>query len=376
MKEVADIVVVGAGFAGAATAFHLAKRRAGKIVLVERERIPGQHASGKNAALAFTALDDPAEAQLAVEGLRFLHEPAEGICDHPLIRPTGSLLVSNEPNSRQEFLSRCASARALGLTVEIVNRDDMATLVPLLRPQLPGLGLLNRSDGVVDIHALLQGYLAAARRAGAQIVFDEPVREVLCERGRIVGVRTQRHDYATPCLINAAGAWAGEVGRLAGAISFSIQPRRRHLFLACLDRAIASNLPFVWHSDVDVYFRPEGTGLLLSPCDATPHPPREPVTDEAVKALLAEKVRRAFPSLSGARIVTGWACLRTFSPDQRFVIGPDRVVSGLFWVACLGGHGMTTSAAVGRLAADAVMGQHDPLLDSFSPFRFHSGQGR
>lgn len=370
MRETADIVIVGAGFAGAATAFHLARRQAGRIVLLERERIPGQHASGKNAALAFTALDDPAEARLACEGLQFLHHPPEGFCDEALIHPSGSLLVSNESESEGKFLSACAAARALGLETEVVSGDDIGTLVPPLRPHLPRFGLLNRSDGVVDIHALLQGYLGGARRAGAQILFDEAVREVVCERGRVRAVRTQRHEFATSCLVNAAGAWAGEIARLAGAEVFRIEPRRRHLFLAHLDEPVEPGLPFVWHSDVDVYFRPEGHGLLFSPCDATPHPPAEPATDEAAKALLAEKIARAFPSLIGARIVTGWACLRTFSPDERFVIGPDPFVSGLFWVACLGGHGMTTSAAVGRLAADAITGQHNPLLESFTPARF------
>jgi D-arginine dehydrogenase len=132
---------------------------------------------------------------------------------------------------------------------------------------------------------------------------------------------------------------------------------------------IGRDWPFVWHNDVDVYFRPEGDGLLMSPCDATPHPAQEPITDRAVEQLLADKVARAFPALAAARIASAWACLRTFARDERFVIGPDPALDGLIWAAALGGHGMTTSAAVGRLAAAAVLGDKSEELQHFAPAR-------
>jgi len=91
--------------------------------------------------------------------------------------------------------------------------------------------------------------------------------------------------------------------------------------------------------------------------------------DSAAQQALAEKVARAFPALTTARITSAWACLRTFAHDERFVIGRDPELQGLVWVAALGGHGMTTSAAVGRLGAAAALGEHSEELQHFSPAR-------
>jgi len=368
--KTADVVIVGAGFAGAATAYFLSQRGAGHIVLLEREKIPGKHASGKNAALAFTSLADPAEARLACEGLQFLLEPPPGFADVTLIRRTGSLLVSSHREAETLFQATAEVARGLGLAIEVVQSAEITRAVPLLRPPYPQVGLLNLSDGVVDIHALLHGYLRAARRNRVEVLYDEPVVRVDCERGRILRVHTRSTTYATRCLVNAAGPWAGEIAAMSGAATWRVEPRRRHLFIGELEQPVDPNLPFVWHSDADVYFRPESGGLLMSPCDATPHPATEPSTDDSAKVLLAEKLLTAFPSLADARIRSSWACLRTFSPDERFVIGRDPAVEGFVWVACLGGHGMTTSAAVGRLAAAAVCGDRAPFLDALSPARF------
>jgi len=89
--------------------------------------------------------------------------------------------------------------------------------------------------------------------------------------------------------------------------------------------------------------------------------------------LLAEKLARAFPALASARVVSAWACLRTFARDERFVIGRDPELDGFVWVAALGGHGMTTSAAVGRLGAAAVLGEDSEELRQFSPARLTEG---
>src|SRR5215467_13243310 len=100
----------------------------------------------------------------------------------------------------------------------------------------------------------------------------------------------------------------------------------------------------------------------MAPCDAQ--------TEESVAELLFEKIRRYLPELSDVAIKNHWAGLRTLSGDGRFVIGWDPNVEGFFWVAGLGGHGVTTSAAVGSLAAKILLGGESPLSAAFSPARF------
>jgi D-arginine dehydrogenase len=123
-----------------------------------------------------------------------------------------------------------------------------------------------------------------------------------------------------------------------------------------------TDLPFAWHDDAAFYFRPEGEGLLFSPCDEVPVEPGPASTDPAAAELLAEKLIRYAPGLADLPIKRSWACLRTFAPDRKPVIGPDPDRSGLFHVSGLGGFGMTASAAVGELAAALIAGKRADWL--------------
>jgi glycine/D-amino acid oxidase-like deaminating enzyme len=157
---------------------------------------------------------------------------------------------------------------------------------------------------------------------------------------------------------------------MAGAVDAAMVPFRRHLYdsgpLAWVDR----NLPVVWNPTSGVYFRPESGGLLMSPCDETPAEPGIPAVDPAVLDLLAEKLSRHVPALGNVPVRRGWAGLRTFSPDHRFVIGWDPGVKGFFWSAGYGGHGVTCSASAGRLAARLLLGANPPEAAPFAPDRF------
>lgn len=369
--ESAAVVIAGAGFAGAATAYHLTRHGVRDLVVLERENIAGVHASGRNAALAFQVLTDTAEAQLAIEGARFIADPPDGFATHPLLQRSGSLLLAGAPGMPQLEQTQ-EHGRRLGIAGELLTPAQARQRVPALVDAPFAGAFWNPHDGVVDIHALLHGYLSAARAAGARIDYRRTITAVRTSNSAVEAVETTRGTIRTGVLVNAAGAWAGEIGRLAGVGTRTLAPRRRHLFQTTVDLPVGREWPFVWHNDLDVYFRPEGDGLLMSPCDATPHPPREPVVDAAVTQMLADKITRAFPALSKARVVSAWACLRTFARDERFVIGRDPALRGLVWVAALGGHGMTTSAAVGRLGAAAVLGDASEELDYFSP---HANRG-
>ncbi|HWH79054.1 MAG TPA: FAD-binding oxidoreductase, partial [Candidatus Binatus sp.] len=165
--------------------------------------------------------------------------------------------------------------------------------------------------------------------------------------------------------------WANGVAALAGAQELPLKPCRRHLFVSPPIEWVDRRWPFVWDVTHDIYFRPEGEGLLLCACDQTELAPGDPPVDESVKEMLAEKIDRFMPALSGVSISRGWAGLRTLTPDGRFVIGWDPQVENFFWVAGLGGHGMTTSAAVGELAATLLLAGPGNQSEPFSPGRFH-----
>jgi D-arginine dehydrogenase len=224
---------------------------------------------------------------------------------------------------------------------------------------------------VVDIHNLLQGYLNSAVAGGAEVRYASRVCRIAVRGEAVRAVQTEDDEFEADVLVNAAGAWAGEIARLAQAADIPLTPFRRHLFVTQELSWVKTSWPIVWDLAHDIYFRPESGGLLLSPCDETPHPPGCTVTDPAALEMLAEKVTHCFPQLSNLPIRRSWSGLRTMAPDHRFVIGWDPVRKGFFWVAGLGGHGVTVSSSVGRLAAQSILGSADPpRAFAASPDRF------
>jgi D-arginine dehydrogenase len=362
-----SIVVVGGGLAGAATAYHLARRGARRLVLLEQEPSCGTHASGRNAAMIRQVVAEESVGALATEGAAFFKQPP---ADWPVpfvFEQNGSVLLG--AGAAWANLGRWAgAARARGVPVEPRTPEELRRWIPLLEGAAFEGGVFCATDGVVDLSALLEGYLEGVRRAGGTVMTSAPARGIEVKGGRVAAVLTPAARLEADLVVNAAGAWAGEVGRLAGAAPLPLRPCRRHLFATGPVPETDRRWPFVWDVTHEFYFRPDAGGLLLSACDEQEWGPGDAPVDPAAQALLVEKVSKHAPRLAGFPVVSGKAGLRTLTPDNRFVIGQDPRVGGFFWMAGLGGHGVTTSFAVGGLAARLIAeGGEAP---AFSPGRF------
>jgi len=356
-----QVVVVGAGFAGAATAAALGRLGLGPGLILEREPIPGAHSSGRNAALAPQVEDDPVITALAVAGARRLRE-ATGSPD-PMLRETGALYLGDDREAA--FLEGQVPTLAdLGVPAHLLTPWQARVRFPFLGGLRFEAALLSRTDGVIDIHGLLLRYLAEARGSGFSLATQCDVHGLSVENGRVTGVSTSRGDVRAEIVVDAGGAWAGRLGREARPLP--LRPMRRHLFVSGPAPGVPADIPWVWDLAAAYYFRREGPGLLLSPCDATEHPPGLPGTDPDAEALLAEKLARRAPGLGDLEIRRSWACLRTFAPDKRPVIGWDPAVRGLFHVSGLGGFGASTSQAVGEIAAALIAVREVPHVDPAS----------
>jgi len=258
----------------------------------------------------------------------------------------------------------------MGVKVELLSPPEAEARVAVLDGARFDGALWCPSDGVVDIHALLSGYLKAAASLGVEIRYNSHVRALDKQDGRIARVLLEEDWVGTEVLVNAAGAWAGAIGKLAGGVPIGLRPLRRHLFVTGPLPWIDRRWPFVWDVSHGFYFRPDSGGLLVCPCDEAEMPPGDTAPVESALDLLAEKARNYFPQFADLPIMKSWAGLRTFAPDGRFIIGWDPGVEGLFWVAGLGGHGVTTSDAVGALAAKLLLGGEARRAEALSPARF------
>jgi D-arginine dehydrogenase len=364
-------VIIGAGFAGAATAYHLARSGARDILILEQEAVPGVHSSGRNAAMVRQVVADRALTELTAEGAAFLRAlPA----DWPVpvgFEQNGSLLLGSGEGWRK-LVRDAETSRRLGMAAECWPRERACDFVPALKGADFEGAVWCPTDGVVDIHALLTGYLKAAQSLGARVRYRSAVQKIETHKNQVAAVVTAEGAVETEVLINAAGPWATVVAKLAGAVEAPLSPCRRHLFVTAPISWVNRKWPFVWDITHEFYFRPEGGGLLLCPCDQEEMAPCNAPADETVTESLFEKIQRHFPALSEVALKNRWAGLRTLSADGRFVIGWDPRVKGFFWVAGLGGHGVTTSSAVGGLAAKLILNPDDRKGEVFSPARFAS----
>jgi D-arginine dehydrogenase len=360
------IVIVGAGVAGASTAAALARAGAGPGVILEREAIPGSHASGKNAGIARTAEFDPVVRRLAVETVRRLRRM--DMAGEPILRQ-GSGLYLGRHHEAARFEDCAQSLRALGARAEVLDAAAARTRFPFLTEFAFDIVLHSAEEGVIDIHALLLAYLDEAREGGFTLLTRTDVADLQVDGSRVCGVRTSRGIIRTDRVVDASGAWAG---RLGDARRLPLQPVRRHLFVTADRGGVPAVAPVVWHVSERFYLRPEGSGLLLSPCDESSQEPGVPQIDPGAADLLATKLVASVPALADLEVRTSWACLRTFAPDRRPIIGPDPDMTGLFHVSGLGGAGMGTSWAIGEIAAALLRGERAPFIDAadVAPDRF------
>ncbi|MBK9384337.1 MAG: FAD-binding oxidoreductase [Planctomycetes bacterium] len=364
-----DAAIVGAGIAGAATLFHLS--RAGlRCLLLEREALAGMHSTGRNAAMIRQNVADPVERLLAQRSAAFYAEPFG--FEAPLeFRRCGSLLL---------FRAAVAPHRAdpaLG-AVPLARRqlapDATRALVPMLEGTPFGGAELCPSDGVLDVAGLLQGYLGAALRAGAELRLSTRIRRVVRETAGTFRLESDAGSFRAARVVDAAGAWCGELGAALGSpVGQVLAPMRRHLFVTAPLPGIDRAWPFTWDEGNGFYFRPESGGLLFCPCDEQSASAGEVGVDAAAEELALEKISRFLPRLLEARFRYRWAGLRTFAPDRRALVGADPRIEGLLWCGGLGGHGISTAHEVGRLVALAATGSAEGddaiLLQRLGPGR-------
>jgi D-arginine dehydrogenase len=371
----ADVIVIGAGIAGASVAAHLAETR--RVVLLEREERAGYHSTGRSAALFTEIYGNTTIRALTRASRDFLLDPPAGFTEGPLTRPRGCLYIASQ--SQLEALQRFAALADVAPATRPLEIHEAHALCPILRDGYVAAALLEPDSSDIDVSALHQGYLRLFRRRSGRSVTNAEVASL--ERG--AGdwtVHTAQENFTAPILVNAAGAWADEIAALAGLKRVGLQPRRRTAVLVDAPPGMdVSRWPFVNDVDEQFYFKPEAGALFLSPADETPVEPSDVQPDEWDVAAAVERVE-AVTTLRVARLKARWAGLRTFAPDRTPVAGFSDEKPGFFWLAGQGGYGIQTAPALSRAAAALILGSRPPAglqglereLPALSPARFGS----
>ncbi len=346
MTAAFDIAVVGAGIAGASLAAELAAQGSQSVVLIEAEDQPGYHTTGRSAAFWEECYGGPDVVPLTLASGPWLR-------DNEFLSPRGALYIGREDDAPalDAFMERFEGS---GVHIERLDRKGLTAHLSGLRPEWVG-AVWEPACADIDVSALHQHYLAAARKSGVHLATRAQI--VGAERTEAGWILTDVHNqrFSAGVVANAAGAWADTFAALVGARPKGIQPLRRTVAQLRTDPAPPATLPLVLDIAGRFYFKPESGRLWLSPHDEEPSPPCDAAPEELA---VAEAIAR-FETVVYWRVAAverKWAGLRSFAPDRLPVYGYDPAVEGLFWFAGQGGFGIQTAPAAARLAAQLLLG--------------------
>ena len=359
-----DVAIIGAGMAGASLAAELAPHA--RVLVAEAEAQPGYHATGRSAAFWEECYGGPEIVPLTLASGPYLRA-------HGMLSPRGALYIAREEDGAavERFVERFAGS---GATFATLGRAELEARLPGVRASWTR-AIWQPACADIDVAAMHQHYLAAARRAGAELRTNARLLAAGRE-GESWRLDLGRAGDATArVLANAAGAWADDVAAMAGARPLGITPLQRTVAQVRTEPAPPADLPLVLDLLGGFYFKPENGRLWLSPHDETPTPPCDAAPEELAVALAIDRFEQVV-DWRVAAVERKWAGLRSFAPDRLPVYGYDGSREGFFWFAGQGGYGIQTAPAAARLAAQLLL--HHPgdalteRLDAalYSPARF------
>lgn len=363
--ETAWVLVIGGGIAGLSVAARLAPHV--RVVVLESESAPGYHASGRSVAFAHYGLGN--------EPVRTLTALSMGeLAAHGTVHPALHIAAADQIAALDALED---VHRHYGCDHARIGPDEARAMMPALKAEACAAALVDHGSLKLDTDAMLQACAARLRAHGGKLVTGAEVRAIRRD-GEAWRVSTSKGHFGAAIIVNAAGAWADAIARLAGVTPIGIQPRRRTVIsFAAPEGEDVRHWPFTKTVGEGFYLLPEGRGqLLASSMDQTPSDPCDAAAEELDIAIAADRVQQA-TTLPIRRISHSWAGLRSFAPDELPVVGEAAGAPGFIWCAGQGGAGFQTAPALSRIAAAVVLGEPFPedcaaaglAAEQFSPAR-------
>jgi sarcosine oxidase subunit beta len=360
MKKAADIVIIGAGIIGVSIAYYLGKMGARNVVLFEKDLI-GMGSTGLCAGGIRRQWSTGINMQFAMKSFEVFQNFEDEFGVSPEFHQIGYLFLARDEGESETFGKNIELQNRFGVPSKLLTREEMRKSWPFLNVGDVVGGAFCNTDGYAGPAEVTNAIAKGARRYGVEIFEKTEVISIEVEGGRIISVTTQDGRVETRTVVNAAGPYAANVGKLAG-LEIPVVPVRRQLFVTDPFDKIPPSVPLTIDHNQNFYFRREGECVLLSgPQDDKPS--FNLTTDFDSMAQTAEKAMHRVPVFEKTRINRGWAGLYEISPDNHAILGKVPEVEGLILAVGFSGHGFQHGPAAGMAIAELIRGGKSTSID-------------
>lgn len=359
----AQVVIIGGGVGGTSIAYHLTKMGWKDVVLVERHELTAG-STWHSAGLVGQLRSDANLTKMMKYSTDLYRKIGEETGVDTGWREVGGLRLASSPERMQDLQRIVGMARSFGMPIELLSPQEAHKLFPLMNIDGVLGAAFTPTDGVIDPTLLTNALAAGAKSRGAKIFLETNVEAINVKNGRVTEVVTNRGTIKTEVVVNAAGQWGGEVGKMVG-LNLPVVPMAHLYIITKPVEGLGHDVPTLRDPDLLVYWREEVGGFVTGGYERNPAPfglngiPKDfkyqllPPDWERFNPLMENSIKRV-PAVEKAEIRQLLNGPEGFTPDGEFLLGPTDVKG--FWVACaFCAHGLAGAGGIGKTMAEWII---------------------
>jgi sarcosine oxidase, subunit beta len=363
-KHTAEVVIIGAGIIGASVAYHLAIRGCTDVLILEKAEAPITGSTAFSAGGVRHQFAREVNIRLSKYSIERLKNFSEEVGGHADLRQTGYLFLINKENTWAQYQKQVRLQHSLGVRVELLEPRDALEYVPGTRLDDIVGATFGADDGFCDPHGIASAYLKRARELGVRVALSTPVTGAQLLGDSFMAVETPEGLVSGGFVVNACGAWSGQVASLFG-VDLPVHPYRRNAYMTKRFSKFPDPIPLTFDVDTGFWMRKEGDSLLFGMANPAESPGVNLNVDwEWLPEVLDAGIDR-FPLLEEARLAKKqcWAGLYEISPDHMPILGRHPEMPNYLHASGFSGHGVMHSPATGMLIAEEILDERAHSID-------------
>ena len=368
MKKSAEVVIIGGGISGLSTAYNLAHMGCKDVVLLEKESLYSG-STGRCAAGVRQQFGLEVNCRLAKGSCEILENLNE-LLDYERdieFKQGGYLWLLYTDEEVEVYKKSVQLQNSLGIKSRLITAEEALKIVPYLNPEGIKACTFHQKDGHANPFQVSQAYAQAAKRLGVEINIFTEVTDIKVKNNHIVEVSTDKGKIATNKVLNAAGAFAKDIGEMVG-VKLPLRPERHQILVTEPVEPLLD--PMVISTELSCQQDPHGSFLMG--CESTNEPEGTDVSSSwRWMEEMAKRVCKILPILSNIKVVRQWAGSYTITPDAAPILGSVPEVEGFYLAGGFSGHGFMLGSMTGVLMAECILGKETTIpIDKLDVGRF------